>query len=85
MTVDRWQMKIVPVGTPGCRRIVEANLGLFKPTLPRSAIQLLTVENIEWCRKEVAGSTRKTVGDCAANLKVVRQLDWQRVAGLLEK
>ena len=84
-TVDRWRMKIVPPETPGCHRIVEANLGLFKPELPRSAIQLITVENIDWCRREVASQKQKTVGDCAANLEVVRQLDWQRVAALLEK
>jgi hypothetical protein len=82
---ERWRMKIVPAGTAGCRRVVEANLGLFKSGLPRSAIQLITVENIEWCRREVASQGQKLVGDCAANLDVVRQLDWQRVAGLLEK
>lgn len=84
-TPERWRMKIVPAGTAGCRRVVEANLGLFKAELPRSAIQLITVENIEWCRREVASQKEKTVGDCAANLEVVRQLDWQRVAGLLER
>jgi hypothetical protein len=84
-TPERWKMKIVPDGTAGCRRVVEANLGLFKQALPRTAIQLITVENIDWCRREVASRKEKTVGDCAANLEVVRQLDWQRVAGLLEK
>ena len=84
-TVERWRMKIVPAGTAGCHRVVEANLGLFKAELPRSAIQLITVENIEWCRREVASQKQKTVSDCAANLEVVRQLDWQRVAALLEK
>ncbi len=58
---------------------------LFKRELPRSAIQLITVENIKWCREEVASRKEKTVGDCTANLEVVRQLDWQRVAALLEK
>ncbi len=82
---DRWRMRIVPDGTAGCRRIVEANLGLFKAELPRSAIQLITVENIEWCRREVASHRERTIGDCAANLEVVRQLDWQKVAALLEK
>jgi len=84
-TVERWRMRIVPAGTPGCHRVVEANLGLFKPGLPRSAIQLITVEDIEYCRKELASQKQKAVGQCAANLDVVRQLDWQRVAALLEK
>jgi hypothetical protein len=84
-TVDRWRMRIVPPDTPGCHRVVEANLGLFKPDLPRSAIQLVTVENIEYCRRELASSKPDTVGDCAANLAVARQLDWARVAALLEK
>jgi hypothetical protein len=84
-TVERWRMRIVPAGTPGCHRVVEANLGLFKPELPRSAIQLITVENIEYCRRDVASQTKKTLDGCAANLDVVRQLDWQRVAALLEK
>jgi hypothetical protein len=82
---DRWRMRIVPAGTAGCHRIVEANLGLFKPELPRSAIQLITVEDIEWCRRDLASQKQKSVAGCAANLEVVRQLDWQRVAGLLEK
>ncbi len=82
---ERWKLKIVPPDTPGCRRIVEANLGLFKPGLPRSAIQLITVEDIDWCRKEVASHKERTIGDCAANLEVIRQLDWQRLAALLEK
>jgi hypothetical protein len=84
-TVERWRMKIVPDGTSGCHRVVEANLSLFKPQLPRSAIQLITVEDINYCRKDLAGQKQKTTGDCAANLEVVRQLDWQRVAALLER
>ena len=84
-TPERWRMKIVPAGTPGCRRVVEANLGLFKPELPRSAIQLITVENINYCRRDVASQKQKTVYGCAANLDVVGQLDWQHVAALLEK
>jgi hypothetical protein len=71
-TIDRWRMRVVPAGTPGCHRIVEANLGLFKPELPRSAIQLIIVEDIEYCRKEVAAEKQKTAGQCAANLDVVR-------------
>ena len=84
-TGERWRMKIVPVGTAGCHRVVEANLGLFKPELPRSAIQLITVESIKYCREDVASQKPKRVDGCAANLEVVRQLDWQRVAALLEK
>jgi hypothetical protein len=84
-TVERYRMRIVPANTAGCHRVVEANMGLFKSELPRSAIQLITVENIDWCRRELASQKQKTVGDCAANLEVVRQLDWQRVAALLEK
>jgi hypothetical protein len=81
---ERWRMKIAPAGTPGCRRVVEANLGLFRPELPRSAIQLITVENIDYCRREVASQKQKTTEGCAAILEVVRQLDWPRVAALLE-
>ena len=84
-TVERWRMRIVSAGTPGCHRVVEANLGLFKPELSRSAIQLIAVEEIEYCRREIASQTQKTLGGCAANLDVVRQLDWRRVAALLEK
>ena len=43
------------------------------------------VENIKYCRVEVASEKQKRVDGCAANLEVVRQLDWQRVAALLEK
>ena len=51
----------------------------------RSTIQLITVENIEWCRRDLASQREKATSDCAANLDVVGQLDWQRVAALLEK
>ncbi len=84
-TSERWRMKIVSAETPGCHRVVEANLGLFKPELPRSAIQLITVENINYCRRDVASQKQKTAHGCAANLEVVQQLDWKRVAALLEK
>jgi hypothetical protein len=65
--------------------VVEANLGLFEPELPHSAIQLITVEDINHCGRELASRTQKTVGDCAANLEVVRQSARQRLAALLEK
>jgi hypothetical protein len=84
-TPERWRMKLVPAATPGCRRAVEANLGLFKPQLPRSAIQLITVENINYCRRDVAAQKQKTAHGCAAILEVVRQLDWTRVGALLER
>lgn len=84
-TPERWRMKIVPAGTQGCRRVVEANLGLFRPELPRSAIQLITVENINYCRRDVASQKQKTAYGCSAILEVVRQLDWKRVGALLQQ
>lgn len=77
--------RIVPAGTPGCHRVVEANLALFRPELPRHAIQPITVVEIDYCRREIVDQKQKTVDDCAANLEVVPQLDWPRVAALLEK
>jgi len=82
---ERWRMRIVPRDTPGCRPVVEANLGLFNPRLPRNAIQLITVSDIESCRREVASTKGKIIGECAANVEVARQLDWKRVAALLEQ
>jgi len=83
----RWQMTLAPMGTPGCRRIVEANIEMFNPKLPRSAIQLITVEGIQECRELVAAGDKKATGpgDCTVNLELVRQMDWQRAAALLEK
>jgi hypothetical protein len=84
-TPERWRTKIVPVGTQGCRRVVEVNLGLFKPDLPRSAIQLITVENINYCRRDVASQKQQMAYGCSAILEVVQQLDWKRVGSLLQQ
>ncbi len=51
------------------------------PELPRSAIQLITVEDIDCCRRDVASRKERTVGDCAANLEVVHQLGLEARGG----
>lgn len=78
-------LELVPAGTAGCRPIVQANLGILSPKLPRGAVQLITVENIQRCRNLVKTDAKQKAspGECNANLELVRQIDWKRVAALL--
>lgn len=78
-------LALVPAGTAGCRPIVQANLAILRPKLPRGAIQLITVENINRCREILKNEAkeRASPGDCNANLEVVRQIDWKQVAALI--
>jgi hypothetical protein len=81
----RYKMSIVPANTPGCRRVVQANLAILRRDLPRGAIQVITMEGVNYCREvlRVEPKERANPGGCTANLELVRQIDWKRVAALL--
>jgi hypothetical protein len=81
----QYTMKVTAAGTAGCRPIVEPNLKIFRAGVPRGAIQVITVEGVNYCREHVKSDARQNgnPGDCNAILELVRQLDWRQVAGLL--
>jgi tetratricopeptide (TPR) repeat protein len=79
-------LTLVPAGTPGCRRVVSYNPALVKPGVPRTAIQWLSVPSVTTCSEELRRGTtsRDDVGGCLAAVRMLRALDWKRLAGLIE-
>ena len=84
---DTWKWTIVPVGTTGCRRVVHTNFDLFRRNLPRSALQVISVPQVTNCSYmlETDKSAREDPGGCLAVVRILRSLDWQQLAGLLQK
>lgn len=84
-SIEGW--KIQRPGTAGCRRVVERNPKLLNPKLPRSALQIIYVDDILNSTQSLAEQKhlREDPGNCVAVSKLIRQLDWQAIAGLLEK
>ncbi len=88
LKADRWAFKMVPDGTAGCRRIVEVDFGLFDNKLPPSAIQMIVVANLSSCEKVLKGPdevARSWPGGCKGTVEIANQIDWKKMAGLLEK
>jgi hypothetical protein len=86
VAAERWDFKLVPDGTRGCRRIVEVDLGLFDNRLPRTAIQLIVVGNLAACEQILKGPdeiARSWPGGCKGTVELARQVDWKKVAALL--
>jgi hypothetical protein len=85
---ESWELKLVPDDTPGCHRIVEPNVGLYDNKLPRTAIQFIIVSGLGEC-EEILKSGNKAeldlVGGCTGTVAVARQLDWQKLVGLLAR
>ncbi|MEI6668297.1 MAG: hypothetical protein WCP29_09095 [Acidobacteriota bacterium] len=79
-------LALVPAGTAGCRRVVSYNPALVKPGVPRTAIQWLSVASVTNCSEELRRGTtsRDDVGGCVAAVRMLRALDWKRLAGLIE-
>ena len=84
---DTWKWTIVPVGTTGCRRVVHTNFDLFRRNLPRSALQVISVPQVTNCSYmiETGKGAREDAGGCLAVVRILRSLDWQQPAGLLQK
>ncbi len=83
----RSDWKLVPTGTPGCRPMVRANPGLLDARLPRSALQIMYARNITDCNRflDEMKHLRENPGDCVAMAQLLRQIDWQQLAGLLAR
>lgn len=78
--------RVVPPGTPGCKRVMQRNAAFFDANLPPYAVQVFIVERIQQCREEMKDPRRRNlVSDCAANLKLVDQMDWRKIAALLDR
>ena len=79
--------KLVPQSTAGCTPIVTPNPKLRNPKLPRTALQILYLNDITWSTRILRESipTREEPGDCVAATNVIRQLDWKALQALLER
>jgi hypothetical protein len=71
-----------PVGGPGCHPVVTVNAAYFSKNLPKTAIQLLAVQQYSRC---FAHPRLGIPGGCTENLKLLEGLDWNAVKGLMDK
>ncbi len=74
-------VSFVPVDTPRCRPVIRPNWNYFDRTLPRTAIQLLTV----WVRDcpEQKPSKDGDPSGCSANMALLQSLDWEKVKAIM--
>lgn len=71
-----------PEGGSGCHPVVTENPDYFDKKLPKTAIQLLSVDQYSRC---FANPRQGRPGGCTENLKLLRGLDWQAVKGFLDR
>jgi hypothetical protein len=74
-------VSFVPVGTPRCRPVIRPNWKYFDRTLPRTAIQLLTV-GVSDCPEQKPSTDGNPAG-CPANMALLRSLDWEKVKAIM--
>jgi hypothetical protein len=84
-TENDWS--VVPMGTPGCRPVVQSNPGLLNNKLPRSALQVMYISQVTRCNSEFEEKKylRNKPGDCVAMAKILREVDWQQLVALLAR
>jgi hypothetical protein len=77
--------RIVAPGTGSCVPLVAPDPSFLTPGVPRSAFQVLLVYHVSECEDAVASKRIPpgNLGNCAANLKLLEQMDWGRVRALL--
>ena len=68
--------------SPGCEPLVRANWKLFNPALPRSAVQLLTINGFSRCL--VPGRKTPHVGGCTAMMRLLESIDKVALTALLQ-
>jgi hypothetical protein len=74
-------VSFVPVGTPRCRPVIRPNWKYFDRTLPRTAIQLLTIM-VSDCPGRKPSKDGNPAG-CAANMALLHSLDWEKVKAIM--
>jgi hypothetical protein len=76
------------VGSVTCLPLVETNAAYYDRTLPRTAVQLITVASITRCAAFggtalVSTSNRTDIGGCVVHAKMWQELNWQTLADLM--
>lgn len=69
---------------------MENNPAYYDRTLPRTAVQLITVTSISRCvtfrgNTIISSSTRKYPGGCPVHVRMWEELNWQRLAEFIVK
>ena len=73
----------VPAGTPHCRPIIRPNWNYFDRSLPRTAIQLITVEAGD-CPGRKPPADGAPYG-CPANMALIHSLDWDKITAIMDR
>ena len=69
----------------GCRQVVRANEAFFNPRLPRSSIQLITVTGFQDCFDLGPIESFTAPGKCQAIFRLLQNIDWASVRGLIDR
>ncbi len=77
--------RVVPIGTPGCRPLVQRNPDLLNGKLPRSELQVLSVPRVTMVNRwlDVKKHERAMPGDCVAMARILRETRWHQLVDLL--
>lgn len=76
--------RFVPATTPNCRPVIRPNWDYFDRSLPRTAIQLITI-GLRGCTDNAKVASRPNPAGCTANLALLRSLDWEQVKALMDR
>ena len=84
-SISEW--RVVPIGSPGCRPLVQSNPDLLNARVPRGELQILQVAHVtkvnQWLESKKL--QRNQPGDCVAMARILRQTPWQQLVGLLAR
>jgi hypothetical protein len=75
--------RFVPATTPSCRPVIRPNWDYFDRSLPRTAIQLITI-GLRECSDERKVASGPNPAGCPTNLTLLRSLDWEPVKALMD-
>jgi hypothetical protein len=92
-TANGHEWKTIRIGVKGssaaCQDLLEVNTEYFDRSLPRTAIQLITVDRISCVALHggtmAPSSDHTSSGGCAIHAAMWRELNWQKLADLLVK
>jgi len=76
--------RFVAATTPGCRPVIRPNWDYFDRSLPRTAVQLITIGTITRCAGDPKAASGPNPAGCPTNLALLRSIDWQRMRALME-
>lgn len=70
--------------TPGCHPVIRPNWDYFDRSLPRSAIQLITIGAIDECLGDPKAASGPNRYGCPTNVALLQNLDWEQWKALIK-